>query len=458
MLRLGSVVLLLAAAVLADDAEDLVKARERLRALEADIFKTIDKAAPSVGAVLNHTTVLDPKTGNVTMRPRSLGSGVVITRDGFFLTNVHVIEGAGYLTVTLPGNVRCRAVLFADTSEGKVKGDIALLKLSHPKRKRFAYSDWTRGRPAQLSPGAFVFAMGNPHGHARDGTPVITLGILSGKGRAAAETGYLYVDSLQTDAEINPGNSGGPLFDSRGNLIGINGLMSSRAGRSNSGVGFAIPIDQIRLFLRKLLKDEGGGVGYGYHGLTVQSVSGGAVVDRVDRRSPAAEAGMVRGDVIIRVNRQKIGNRSDFVNVVGKLPEGKYVTISYRRKRRAKTTRFKLIPYSEYLESVGRTQQRKGPLPLNERGYLGFEYEAGRAGLKVTKVHPSTGAEKLGLEPGDLVTEIDGAPPGDVKELWKRLSKRAADEVVPISYERGNTPKKGKLVLCDAAEAAGLGE
>jgi serine protease Do len=393
------------------------------------------------------------------MRPRSQGSGVVITRDGFFLTNVHVVEGAGYITVTLPGNVRCRAVLFADTSEGKVKGDIALLKLTHPRGERFDYVDWKAGNPQFLKPGSFVFAMGNPHGHARDGTPVVTMGVLSGKGRAAAEAGYLYVDALQTDAEINPGNSGGPLFDSRGNLIGINGLMSSRAGRSNSGIGFAIPIDQVRLFLRRLLKDEGGGVGYGFHGMQVKSEQGetGARIVRVDRSSPAEEAGLASDDVVYRINRKKIRNRSDFINVVGKLPEGTSVSISYRRGRRARSTRFKLIAYADYQEKIGRTR-RAGPLPTNERGYLGFEWATSRGGLRVTRIMEGSGAEKAGLKPDDLVLEIDGAAVEDPKKLLARLAVHPVDTVVSVTYRRKTTEKSLRLTLCDAASAAGLGE
>ncbi|MHC4339625.1 MAG: S1C family serine protease, partial [Planctomycetota bacterium] len=298
MCRKGLLLLCLAAAVAAEDNEALEKARAKVRALEADIQKAIAQVAPTVGAVLNFRAFLDEKTGAVRMAPLSVGSGVVISRDGFFLTNVHVIERAGYLRVMLPDGEGYTATLFADTSSGQVKGDIALLKLKG--KKNYDYADWRTGRPNQLEPGSFVFAMGNPHGHALDGTPVITMGILSGKGRAAAEARYLYVDALQTDAEINPGNSGGPLFDSRGHLIGINGLMASRQGRSNSGVGFAIPIDQIRLFLRRLLRDEGGGVGYGYHGLRFDTAAGGkgAVVSAIDRRSPAEEAGLRKGDRI----------------------------------------------------------------------------------------------------------------------------------------------------------------
>jgi serine protease Do len=457
--RAGLLLLCLAAAVRAQDDEALEKARAKVRALEADIQSAIAKVAPTVGAVINYRAFLDEKTGAVRMAPLSLGSGVVISRDGFFLTNVHVVERAGYLRIMLPDGGGYTATLYADTSEGQVKGDIALLKLKG--KKNYDYANWRTGRPKQLEPGSFVFAMGNPHGHALDGTPVTTMGILSGKGRAAAEARYLYVDALQTDAEINPGNSGGPLFDSRGNLIGINGLMASRQGRSNSGVGFAIPIDQIRLFLRKLLKDEGGGVGYGYHGLRFDSAAAGkgAVLSAIDHLSPAQKAGLRKGDRIVKANGAKIANRTDLVNVLGKLPEGSRVRLSYKRGRAGKMATFRLVPYTEYLESVGRQRRKPGsPLPMNERGYLGVHWKSGRTGLRITRIIPGTGAAKSSLKVEDLIREVDGRPVPDAKELIKILATKAVGETVRVAYTREEAKKATKVLLCDAAQAAEMTE
>ncbi|MHC4953558.1 MAG: trypsin-like peptidase domain-containing protein [Planctomycetota bacterium] len=450
--------LLLALVVHADEAEDLAKARARVRALETDLQALIDKVSPSVGAIVNYSAAFDPATGKVAMRPRSLGSGTVVDPRGFVLTNVHVIQGAGYLTVTLPDGVRYPAVFYADTSEGAVKGDIAVIKMRG--KKRFPAVSWNDGKASKLEPGAFVLAMGNPHGHALDGQPVVTMGIVSGKGRAAAETGYLYIDSLQTDAEINPGNSGGPLFDSRGRFVGINGLMNSRQGRSNSGVGFAIPVDQVRLFMRKLLKDEGGGVGYGFHGLTHVATSGikggGAVVQRLVARSPAAEAGMRTGDIVVKVGRSRVRNRTEFVNLIGKLPEGKSVSVSYKRGRAMKVARFKLANYNEFLEEIGRKRKPSGPRPVNLRGYLGAEWKKTKDGVALTTIQPLTGAEKAKLREGDVIVSLDGKPVSNPVDLASILMTSEPDQRVKLKILRSGRPRTLSVELCDAAGQAGM--
>jgi len=392
------------------------------------------------------------------MRPRSIGSGTLVDPRGFFLTNVHVVAGAGYLTVALDDGKRYPATLFADTSEGQVKGDIALLKLRG--KRRFPHVSWKDGDADKLDPGSFVFAMGNPHGHALDGTPVVTMGIISGKGRAAAEAGYLYIDSIQTDAEINPGNSGGPLFDARGRLVGINGLMQSRQGRSNSGIGFAIPIDQVRLFMRQLLRDEGGGVGYGFHGITAGTApGGGAAVVKLVPGSPADEAGVERGDVVRKVNGRVVDNRTDFVNEVGKLPAGKRVVLLYRRGRANKVARFRLAEFDEFLEESGRQKASNRPRQLHERGFLGVEWKDGDgAAVEVANVVEGSGAEDAGIEPGDVIEEIEGVVTPRAANVVALLSRREPGERLKVTVRRGKRARHFRVELCDAAMQAGLGE
>ncbi len=442
-----------------DGAAELARARARVRDLETDIQKLIDAVSPAVGAVSNYAAQYDAATGKVSMRMRSLGSGVLVDARGFLLTNVHVVAGAGHLTVTLPDGVRYPAVLFADTSEGAVKGDIALVKLRG--KKRFPFVSWRDGNAAKLKPGAFVFAMGNPHGHALDGTPVVTMGIVSGQGRAAAETGYLYIDSLQTDAEINPGNSGGPLFDAKGRFVGINGLMNSRQGRSNSGVGFAIPVNQIRLFMRKLLKDEGGGVGYGFHGLTrVETATnvrgGGARVKAVVARSPADAAGIEKDDVITKVLGKRVKNRTEFINLIGKQPEGKIVAVTYKRGRSTKVAKFRLANYNAFLKETGRERKRTGPLPVGQRGYLGVEWKKAADGVEVTIVHPAGGAAKAGVRVGDVITVVDGIEVKNGAGLSALLAVHEPDERLKIKVRRRTSSRSMKITLCDAATQAGL--
>jgi len=435
---------------------DLAEARARVAAFEADIEALVDEVGPAVGAISNYGTLFDEKTGGVTVRPQSQGSGTLVTKDGLMLTNVHVVQGAGYLTVALPDGKVYPAEMFADTSKGQVKGDIALIRLKG--RDTWPFVDLTKGGTRGVEPGDFVFAMGNPYGYAADGTPVVTMGIVSGMGRAAADTGFLYVDAIQTDAEINPGNSGGPLFDAQGHFLGINGLMASRQGRSNSGVGFAIPVDQVRTFMKQLVKGEGTDVGYGFHGLHVESTpdESGAVVMRVENGSPAEEAGVKRGDVIIKAKGKLIKNRTDFVNVVGRLPEKALLPLTFRRGSNTKTARFRLGSFAKWKEEHGRQQQAQ-PLSLSERGYLGAEWKADSAGVYLTRVVSGAAADRAGLQPGDRIAALDKDEVKDVALLVALLAQRPSGTKVKVSYERvPGRRQEVELVLSDVAEAAGM--
>ncbi|MCK6460690.1 MAG: trypsin-like peptidase domain-containing protein [Planctomycetes bacterium] len=401
--------LLLLAALAAGQEDPLAQARARVKALESEMEAVIAKVAPAVGAITNYMALFDEKTGKVAVAPRSLGSGLVVTADGFMLTNVHVVEGAGYLTVALPGGTY-PAKLHADTSEGAVKGDIALIKLGG--ETRFPYVDWRVGDSKGVEPGTFVLALGNPHGHALDGVPMATLGIVSGKGRAAAETGFLYVDVIQTDAEINPGNSGGPLFDIEGRFLGINGLMNSRQGRSNSGVGFAIPVDQVRLFMKTLLK-EGETTGYGFHGIDVGSTpdESGALVVGVQGGSP----------------------------------------------RNAKTAKFRLASFAEWKESAGKAGPA-GPLPLAERGFLGAEWTEERTGVRLARVVPGAAADRAKLLAGDLLLRVEKTDVPTAKALVDCLATIPKEAKVKVAYERDGRKREAVLVLSGVAEAAGIGK
>jgi serine protease Do len=385
--------------------------------------------------------------------PQSLGSGLVVTPDGFMLTNVHVVHGAGYLTVALPGG-EYPAALHADTSEGQVKGDIALIRLRG--EARFPFVDWSRGDSRSVEPGDFVLAMGNPYGNALDGIPMVSLGIVSGKGRAAAETGFLYVDAIQTDAEINPGNSGGPLFDIEGRFLGINGLMASRAGRSNSGVGFAIPVDQVRLFMKTLLK-QGEDVGYGFHGLEVDSTpdESGARVLGVHRGSPAEEAGLKAQDVITKVKGEVIKNRTDFVNAMGKLPEKTVVTLTYRRKRNVHTAKFRLASYADWKAATNQGGPAQ-PLPPWERGFLGAEYAEDSAGVRLTRIVPGAAADRAKLLAGDLLVRLDKTDVPTAKALVACLATLPKGTKVKATYRRESRQREALLQLSDVAEAAGI--
>ncbi|MGQ0612770.1 MAG: trypsin-like peptidase domain-containing protein [Planctomycetaceae bacterium] len=453
-MRLPPLALLFLATVAGADAADEERALARVRVLEGELEEVIARVAPAVGAVLRFGVQIDPATGRVALVPSGQGSGLIITREGLLLTNVHVVEDGARLTVALNDGSVHEARLHADTSEGQVKGDIALLQLQGD---RFPFVDWQKGSSSALKPGDFVFAMGNPYGHAEDGVPVATLGIVSGKGRSPSEAGYLYIDALQTDAEINPGNSGGPLFDSSGRLVGMNGLMASRQGGSNSGVGWAIPIDQMRLFLKDLTKKKGEGVSYGYLGLEVESLPDESGV-KVTRRLPGSPARDIEvGAVITTVNGKKVRNRTDFVNLVGKLPERAVVSMAFYEGRKFRTTRFRLESFTAVAvprEGGGERQ----PLSPSRRGYLGAQWEVTPAGLRVTRTTPGTDAEEK-LRPGDVLRRI-----ASLKSSWdahspqallEALTLHSPGETVVLDLLRAGNGETVPLTLCDCREAAG---
>jgi len=448
--RLPALALLVVSIAGADTGEDEARARARVRALESELEEVIARVAPAVGAVTRFGVQIDPATGRVAIVPAGQGSGLIITREGLLLTNVHVVEDGARLTVALNDGTVHEARLHADTSEGQVKGDIALVQLDGD---RFPFVDWQKGSSSALKPGDFVFAMGNPYGHAEDGVPVATLGIVSGKGRSPSEAGYLYIDALQTDAEINPGNSGGPLFDSSGRLVGMNGLMASRQGGSNSGVGWAIPIDQMRLFLKDLTKKRAEGVAYGYLGLEVESLPDESGV-KVTRRLQGCPAPRIeRGAVITTVNGKKVRNRTDFVNLVGKLPERAVVTLAYYEGRTFRTTRFRLGSYAEVAARREGSGERK-PLSPSRRGYLGAQWEMTHAGLRITHTTAGTAAEEE-LRPGDFLKKLDDRDVGSPKGLLEALALYAAGEGVMLEIVRDGKGTFVHLSLCDAQEAAG---
>lgn len=438
----------------AAEEDPLAVARVRVRALEAEIEAVIARVAPAVGAITNFAAHLDEATGKVTVLPQSYGSGLVVTQDGFMLTNVHVVQGAGYLTVALPGG-QYPARLHADTSEGAVKGDIALIKLRG--ETRFPFVDWKLGDMRNVEPGSFVLALGNPYGYALDGIPMATLGIVSGKGRAAAETGFLYVDAIQTDAEINPGNSGGPLFDIEGRFLGINGLMNSRQGRSNSGVGFAIPVDQVRLFMKSLLKEDA--TGYGFHGIEVDSTAdeSGARVTRVYTASPAEVAEIRTEDVITKVRGEPVKNRTDFVNAMGRLPEQTVVSLTYRRGRNVRTAKFRLASYADYQDRIGQKGPEE-PLPLEERGFLGAEWTEERTGVRLARIVPGAAADRAKLLAGDLLLRVEKDDVPTSKALVACLAKLPKGTKAKVAYERDGKRREAMLELSGVAEAAGLGK
>ncbi len=353
----------------------------------------------------------------------SLGSGFVISSDGYILTNHHVIDGADEIIVRM----RNRKELKAKVIGSDPRTDVALLKIS-AKDLPFAKI----GSLEELKVGQWVLAIGQPFG--LDHT--VTHGIISALGRALPED--TYVPFIQTDIAINPGNSGGPLFNLDGEVIGINSMIYSKSGGA-MGLSFSIPID-IAMNVVDQLKD-GGKVIRGYLGVQVQEVTSelsksfglvkpmGALVGETFPDTPAAKAGIEPGDIILEFDGKVITKSSDLPPIVGVTPIGKKVDVKLLRQGKEKTVRVKLASLDKSESAAAEQASRK------MHNLLGAEVEVmDKASLSQLKIpfgirvisvfaEPALSA---GLHQGDVIVTIDFKPVKNIKtldELLKSLPK-----------------------------------
>jgi serine protease Do len=345
---------------------------------------------------------------------RSLGSGFIIDKSGLVLTNNHVVENAERITVRL----------FDDREfNGKVIGrdprtDIAVLRLEGAKGD---FPVATLGDSDRLEVGEWVVAMGSPFG--LDNT--VTAGIVSAKGRHIGAGPY--DNFIQTDASINPGNSGGPLVNLRGEVIGINTAIFSRGG-GNIGIGFAIPVNLVKEILPELLKT--GKVTRGWLGISIQRVtqplaeslglerSRGALVASVMKGSPAEQAGIRTGDVIVRYNRQEIKDANELPILVARTKPGEQATVVVLRDKKEIPLKVKVGELKE--EEVVATAPQKGKFGLTLQNLtpqlaesLGLD---STEGVVVTNVEPGSAAAEAGLRRGDVILEVNRQRIGSVKD------------------------------------------
>ena len=267
---------------------------------------------------------------------RALGSGVIIDKDGYIVTNAHVVKGADKIVVTLQDGREDGREFDAKVVGIDEKTDVALLKIQSPGDLAVA----TLGDSDALHVGDWVVAIGNPFGLSE----TVTAGIVSAKGRVIGEGPY--DDFIQTDASINPGNSGGPLLNLQGQVIGINSAIYSQSG-GNIGIGFAIPINLVKSVVAQLKAH--GKVVRGWLGVAIQDITPdlaksfglkqaeGALVSDVTPDSPAARAGLERGDIIVEYNGTHIEAAHQLPALVAGTEIGKTVPIKVLRNGESKT-------------------------------------------------------------------------------------------------------------------------
>jgi serine protease Do len=358
-------------------------------------------------------------------RENSLGSGVIVSADGYIVTNAHVVEKADEIKV-----------LLSDKREfiGKVvgsdpKSDIAVIKI---KGKDLPTLNW--GDSEKLEVGEYVLAIGNPFGL----NSTITLGIVSAVGRANMGIEQ-YENFIQTDAAINPGNSGGALVNTRGELIGINTAIFSRTGGS-MGIGFAIPSNMAKGVMDSLVKT--GKVVRGYLGVSIQDLNAemakqfglddkqGALVSDVVAGSPADKAGMKTGDVILKFDGKEIENSTTLRHRVAETPVGKKTEIEVQRDKKPVKLNVKIAEQPKDMsassESV-KSSDKSTALAGLEVGNLTREIASqlrlprGTQGVVVTQVETGSAAEKAGVNQGDVIVELNRKPVQNTSD-FQRLS------------------------------------
>ncbi|HOI53758.1 MAG TPA: trypsin-like peptidase domain-containing protein [Phycisphaerae bacterium] len=319
-----AVVGLAAATGRADDpAAEALQRAEASQQQRIDLIRRLEPTVVSIFRVDSRNNELSPGSG----------SGVIISSDGYALTNFHVTQKTQTLRVGLPGG----KVLKAHLCGVDRTGDIALIKIDADEPLPCA----EMGSSGELVVGQWVVALGNPFMLATDFRPTVSLGVVSGlhrylEGGGLFHKDLIYADAIQIDAALNPGNSGGPLFNLRGQLVGINGRIAPRRVRGmavrrvNAGIGFAVPVDSIKMFLDEM--KAGREVDRGYLGLDeVVPHDGGLLVKRIGEGTPAEIFGIELGDVVLTVDGAAVRDAGQMRNLLRRLPAGRRLNVELRR-------------------------------------------------------------------------------------------------------------------------------
>jgi serine protease Do len=373
-------------------------------------------------------------------RERSLGSGVLVTADGYVLTNHHVVEGAEDIRVTLADRREFQARLVGTDP----RTDLAVLKLPGT-----GFPVVPLGDSARVAVAEVVLAVGNPFGLGQ----TVTMGIVSAVGRANVGIAD-YEDFIQTDAAINPGNSGGALVNTRGELIGINTAIFTQSGGS-MGIGFAIPIDMARHVMEQLVTR--GRVVRGYVGVAVQDLTPamaralglsdarGVLVADVVPDGPAAAAGLQRGDVIAAIDGRPVEDAGHFRNQVALTTPGARVRLTVVRQGRERALEVRVGELPEQRPAASRAV-RETPDPLGltvadltPEGAARLGLPPGTRGALVTEVMPGGLAAEAGLRPGDVILEVNRRPVRSAREFVEAVRQSGRADLVLLVNRGGST-------------------
>lgn len=387
-----------------------------------------------------------PNSDNRSMKPRdqredSLGSGVMVSPDGYILTNNHVIDGATDVRVTLADKRQLKAkVVGADP-----KTDIAVLKVEGS-----GFPAITIGDSSKVQVGDYALAVGDPFGVGQ----TVTMGIISAlnRGNLGIED---YEDFIQTDAPINPGNSGGALVNDRGELVGINTAILSHGSGGNEGIGFAIPINMARNVMSQIL--DHGKVNRAYLGIMVQDITPGiskamnlkdmkgVLVGDVSPNGPASRSGVQRGDVILEVNGKPMEDSRQLRNSISMMDPDSSVKLKLLRNGNPTDVSVKLGDLPSDKEQA-KTEEGSSDKALNGVTVENLDAQTARqlglpaatAGVAVTDIDPTSPLASTGLRRGDVIQEVNHQPVRNVSQFEEAMRK-AGDHPLLLVNRQGST-------------------
>jgi serine protease Do len=370
-----------------------------------------------------------------------LGSGFIISADGYIITNHHVIGNAKQITVRL-------APPRSDEFKATVIGvdeltDLALIKVA----AFYPLPTIPMGISASLNVGEWVIAIGNPFGLEQ----TVTAGIVSGKGRVIGAGPY--DDFIQTDASINPGNSGGPLLNLRGEVVGINSAILSQEG-GNIGIGFAIPIDSVKSVVAQLKTT--GKVKRGWLGVTLQMVTPdiaaffgldtprGALIADVDKRAPAEAAGIKRGDIIVSFNGMPIKEAHELPAIVARMPVGEGANVVVVRDGQERSLTVMIGELPSRAPTADRDDRRVETWGVTVTAIFPdmarrFRLESGQEGVIVIAIERDNSAARAGVQVGDVIEEVNRQPIRSLEDFDKAVKAAKDRDMILLLIRRGDS-------------------
>ncbi len=418
-----------------------------LDALQRAFDQVVQRVSPSVvGIRAQRRGPGESEAGDAT-RLLVNGSGTVVAPGGLILTNEHVVQGATEIEVLCFDGQKLRGTVFASDP----RSDLAVLSIDRRDLPVATFCDWS-----QVARGHWTIALGNPFGLAGDGSLSVSVGVVANLDRSLPGLGEVddrfYHDMIQTTAPIHPGNSGGPLFNIRGELIGVVTAMHTRAP-SDEGIGFAIPMSPAR---RRIIDQlvQGRPIQYGYLGASVRTADAadgerapaatrGVIVDQVEPHGPAAQAGVRVGDALLRYDDQPVRSPGHLADLVGRTEVGRQVTLTLLREGAPLT-----VVATIDVRDVSRVSWMRGGAVLwrglrivdlspDVRRLLRVTDDV--RGIAVIDVLPRSAGEQAGIQIGQVIEAVAGEKVDGVADLLARVRNARSDVVVIVRGQGART-------------------